>query len=93
MTLHSDKKRPMIFNKGLMHAMIGLGILALVAKLNDWDESAIFFDGSSLGQSPTSYLIYALVLKNVPSYSSLRDWCHHLFIGHDCRLANHRSPY
>lgn len=33
-----------------MHAMIGMGILGLVGKLNDWDESAIFFDGSSLGQ-------------------------------------------
>lgn len=34
-----------------MHAMIGMGILGLVGKLNEWDESAIFFDGSSLGQS------------------------------------------
>jgi hypothetical protein len=30
---------------------MGVGILGLVAKLHKYDESAIFFDGSSLGKS------------------------------------------
>ncbi|OAX41387.1 hypothetical protein K503DRAFT_767731 [Rhizopogon vinicolor AM-OR11-026] len=34
--------------KALLHGFIGFGILGLVAKLQKWDESAIFFDGSSL---------------------------------------------
>ena len=29
---------------------MGFGILGLVAKLQKWDESALFFDGSSLGR-------------------------------------------
>jgi hypothetical protein len=39
-----------VVDKGLMHAMIGMGVIGLIAKLHEWDESAIFFDGSSLGQ-------------------------------------------
>ncbi|KAG8753097.1 hypothetical protein FRC11_007720 [Ceratobasidium sp. 423] len=35
--------------KALLHAMMGVGILGLVAKLHIWDESALFFDGTSLG--------------------------------------------
>ncbi|KAH7922580.1 hypothetical protein BV22DRAFT_1037301 [Leucogyrophana mollusca] len=34
--------------KALLHGFMGVGILALVSKLVKWDESAIFFDGSSL---------------------------------------------
>jgi len=41
-----------------MHAMIGMGIIGLVAKLHEWDESAIFFDGSSLGMPVISLLYY-----------------------------------
>ena len=29
--------------------MMGVGILALIGKLHKWDESAMFFDGGSLG--------------------------------------------
>lgn len=32
--------------------MIGFGILGLVSKLHKWDESAMLFDGSSLGPFP-----------------------------------------
>ncbi|KIL00768.1 hypothetical protein PAXRUDRAFT_821349 [Paxillus rubicundulus Ve08.2h10] len=34
--------------KALLHGFIGVGIVGLVAKLYKWDESALFFDGSSL---------------------------------------------
>ncbi|KAF8513488.1 Shr3 amino acid permease chaperone [Gautieria morchelliformis] len=47
--------------KGLMHAMIGMGILGLVGKLNVWDESAIFFDGSSLALYVIGVIIYTSV--------------------------------
>jgi hypothetical protein len=30
--------------------MMGLGVVSLIAKLHKWDESALFFDGSSLGK-------------------------------------------
>lgn len=35
--------------QALMHAVMGMGIVGLVGKLHKWDESAMFFDGSSLG--------------------------------------------
>jgi hypothetical protein len=31
---------------------MGVGIIALLSKLHKWDESAMFFDGSSIGESP-----------------------------------------
>lgn len=40
--------------KALLHGMIGVAFLALLAKIHAWDESAMFFDGSSLGASCTS---------------------------------------
>lgn len=40
--------------------MIGLGVLGLVAKLHSWDESAIFFDGSSLGEKSVVYVLLNL---------------------------------
>lgn len=44
----------------LLHGVIGVGILALLAKIHAWDDSAMFFDGSSLGachcmHSPPSF--------------------------------------
>lgn len=33
-----------------MHALAGIGLIGLIAKLHKWDESAMFFDGSSLGE-------------------------------------------
>lgn len=32
-----------------MHGMMGVLVLAIIAKLQRWDESAIYFDGGSLG--------------------------------------------
>lgn len=33
--------------------MVGVGLAGLIGKLHKWDESAFFFDGSSLGALPT----------------------------------------
>lgn len=35
-----------------MHGVMGFGVLGLVFKLQKWDESALFFDGCSLGTLP-----------------------------------------
>ncbi|KNZ71629.1 Secretory component protein SHR3 [Termitomyces sp. J132] len=37
--------------KALLHGMVGVGLVGLVSKLHKWDESAMFFDGTSLGTS------------------------------------------
>ena len=37
--------------QSLMHGMMGVSILGHVAKLHKWDDSAVFFDGTSLGVS------------------------------------------
>lgn len=39
--------------KALLHAAALAPVLALAIKLNAWTESAIFFDGSSLGAFPS----------------------------------------
>ena len=31
--------------------MVGVGLIGFISKLHQWDESAIYFDGGSLGQS------------------------------------------
>jgi hypothetical protein len=31
--------------------MVGVLFLGLMSKLHDWDDSAMFFDGSSIGES------------------------------------------
>ena len=36
----------------MLHSMMGVGLVGLCGKLSKWDESAMFFDGSSLGGCP-----------------------------------------
>lgn len=36
--------------KGVLHAAAGIPLFAIVGKLHGWNESAKFFDGSSLGE-------------------------------------------
>jgi len=38
--------------QALLHGMIGIGLIGTLSKLHKWDESAVFFDGSSLGTIP-----------------------------------------
>ena len=35
--------------QALLHAVMGVGIIGLIGKVHKWDESAMYFDGSSLG--------------------------------------------
>lgn len=34
--------------QALLHGLVGLGLVGLVSKLHNWDDSAMFFDGSCL---------------------------------------------
>ncbi len=36
--------------------MMGVGLVGLLAKMFKWDDSAVFFDGSSLGAPPFPFL-------------------------------------
>ena len=38
--------------QALLHGLIGIGIVAIITKIHRWDESAMFFDGGSLGERP-----------------------------------------
>ncbi|KAG2141333.1 Shr3 amino acid permease chaperone [Suillus clintonianus] len=55
--------------KAVLHGFIGVGILGLVAKLVKWDESAIFFDGSSLAAYIFAVSVYLGV--TVPSLRTI----------------------
>ncbi|KAG1746730.1 Shr3 amino acid permease chaperone [Suillus paluster] len=55
--------------KALLHGFMGVGILGLVAKLHKWDESAIFFDGSSLAAYIFAVAVYLAV--TVPSLRTI----------------------
>jgi len=47
--------------KALIHAVMGLGVISIVGKLHRWDESAVFFDGSSLALFIAGIIIYLSV--------------------------------
>lgn len=38
-----------IDGKALFHAALALPVIAITVKLHGWSESAMFFDGSSMG--------------------------------------------
>ncbi|KAF9256206.1 hypothetical protein L218DRAFT_936937 [Marasmius fiardii PR-910] len=48
--------------KALLHGMMGVGMLGLVAKLHKWDDSAMFFDGTSLGIYVFGMAVYITVI-------------------------------
>ncbi|KAI9461471.1 Shr3 amino acid permease chaperone [Boletus coccyginus] len=47
--------------KALLHGFVGVGLIGLVAKLLQWDESALFFDGSSLAAYIFAVSVYLAV--------------------------------
>jgi len=47
--------------KAMLHGMVGVLLLGLVAKLHTWDDSAMFFDGSSLGVVIFGLAVYLTV--------------------------------
>jgi len=44
--------------KGLLHAVMGIGMSACLLKLSDWTQSAMFFDGSSAALFLVGIIIY-----------------------------------
>ncbi|KAK7679454.1 hypothetical protein QCA50_017508 [Cerrena zonata] len=51
--------------KALLHAVMGVGIIGLIGKIHKWDDSAMFFDGSSLAAWVFAIAVYLSV--NIPS--------------------------
>jgi len=47
--------------KALLHAMGGIGVIGLLSKLLKWDESALFFDGSSMAAYIFGIAVYVAV--------------------------------
>jgi len=47
--------------KALLHAIIGVGLIGLIGKIHQWDESAVFFDGSSLAAYVFAIAVYLTV--------------------------------
>ncbi|PFH46113.1 hypothetical protein AMATHDRAFT_70626 [Amanita thiersii Skay4041] len=47
--------------KALLHGMVGVGLIGLLSKLHQWDESAMFFDGSSLVAYVFAIAVYITV--------------------------------
>ena len=62
--------------KALLHLAAFAPIASLIIKLNAWTESAIFFDGSALGE-PSSlfslFLIFRLVVRLVRGREGARE--------------------
>jgi len=48
--------------KALLHGMVGVVLLGLLAKLHAWDDSAMFFDGSSLAVIVFAFAVYMTVV-------------------------------
>ncbi|KAL7280830.1 LOW QUALITY PROTEIN: hypothetical protein ACG7TL_005774 [Trametes sanguinea] len=62
--------------QALLHSVMGVGLLGLVGKLHKWDDSAMFFDGSSLALSafssvglPASSDVRSLRAPSIQSYT------------------------
>ena len=50
-----------VHEQALIHGLMGIGVAAIVAKIHRWDESAMFFDGGSLGEldsTPPGFLSF-----------------------------------
>ncbi|KAI0741462.1 Shr3 amino acid permease chaperone [Daedaleopsis nitida] len=50
--------------KALLHAVIAVGLAGLIGKLHKWDDSAVFFDGSSLAAFIFAIAVYLTVGVN-----------------------------
>ncbi|PBK72252.1 related to SHR3-endoplasmic reticulum packaging chaperone [Armillaria ostoyae] len=57
--------------KALLHAMMGIGLVGLVSKLHKWDDSAMFFDGSSLGAYVFAIAVYLTVI--IPTLRTIAE--------------------
>ncbi|EIW58706.1 Shr3 amino acid permease chaperone [Trametes versicolor FP-101664 SS1] len=57
--------------KGLLHSIVGVGLVGLLGKLHKWDDSAMFFDGSSLAAYIFSLAVYMTV--GIPACRTVAD--------------------
>ncbi|KAJ7918689.1 Shr3 amino acid permease chaperone [Mycena leptocephala] len=48
--------------KAMLHGLIGVVLLGLIAKLHAWDDSAMFFDGSSIAAVVFGIAVYMTVV-------------------------------
>ena len=64
--------------------MAGFGVLGLITKLHKWDESAMFFDGSSLGTKPFPNLSLPMAssdsMESLSPYVQLCIYLHLVYI-------------
>ncbi|EJD07547.1 uncharacterized protein FOMMEDRAFT_137824 [Fomitiporia mediterranea MF3/22] len=57
--------------RALLHSVVGIGVLGLIAKLHKWDDTAMFFDGSSLAAYVFAIGVYISV--SIPSLRTIVD--------------------
>ncbi|RPD64322.1 hypothetical protein L226DRAFT_533613 [Lentinus tigrinus ALCF2SS1-7] len=57
--------------KALLHAVVLLGLVGLLGKMHKWDDSAIFFDGSSLAAYIFALAVYMTV--GIPACRTVAD--------------------
>ncbi|KII85800.1 hypothetical protein PLICRDRAFT_44206 [Plicaturopsis crispa FD-325 SS-3] len=57
--------------KALLHGVAGIGVIGLTTKVIQWDESAMFFDGSSLAGYIFGIAVYVAV--TIPSLRTIVD--------------------
>ncbi|TFK91710.1 Shr3 amino acid permease chaperone [Polyporus arcularius HHB13444] len=62
---------PAIKASALLHAVVLLGLVGLLGKLHHWDDSAMFFDGSSLAAYIFSLAVYLTV--GIPACRTVAD--------------------
>ncbi|THG99753.1 hypothetical protein EW145_g7205 [Phellinidium pouzarii] len=62
---------PCLWDKTLLHSVVGAGVLGLIGKLHKWDESAMFFDGSSLVAYVFAIGVYLSV--SIPALRTIVD--------------------
>ncbi|KAJ7453924.1 hypothetical protein B0H11DRAFT_2069701 [Mycena galericulata] len=51
-----------VLHYAMLHGMVGVMLLGLIAKLHTWDDSAMFFDGSSLAATVFGFAVYMTVV-------------------------------
>ena len=72
--------------------MVGVGLIGFVSKIHQWDESAIYFDGGSLGQSLRNCTLPAIHAETTPLSSCIYVWSRGLPHS-DCQFpANNSQP-
>jgi hypothetical protein len=45
----NDLKTRTRYTQALLHGLIGIGVASIIAKIHRWNETAMLFDGGSLG--------------------------------------------